>query len=108
MNRVLNQIIATGFPNSIGLVVISMQIGELLASEMWRREAEDKFCSNSKMHNNVQSQIGCQSLCLEATECVGISYTSEYPSYCYLCHNDELTDTFEFAFYRRGKLCTNQ
>ena len=74
---------------------------------MWQQEAEDKFCANSKMRNDVQNQIECQALCMDATLCVGISYAADYPSYCYLCNDDELTDSFSFAFYSRGKLFVN-
>ena len=71
---------------------------------MWPIETEDKFCENSKIRNDVQNQLECQSICLDETTCVGIAYTPEIPTYCYLCANDELTDTFQFSFYRRGTI----
>ena len=75
-----------------------------LIIDMWQKDTDDKFCGNSKYLNDVENQIGCQSLCLESITCVGISYTTDYPSSCYLCNDDELTHSFEFAFYRRGML----
>ena len=81
-------------------IMILLEIG------MWRKEAADKYCGNSDVRSDVKSQIECQSLCLETTTCVGISYTSEYPNYCYVCNDDELEDTYEFVFYRRSILCS--
>ena len=70
---------------------------------MWPKEVDSKYCLNY-VKKDQNSQIACQSLCLESRTCVGISTS---PSVCYLCNDDELTTGPDgYAFYRRKGITT--
>ena len=79
-------------------------IGSLLFKlDLWPREESNRYCKNSDLRDNVSNQKECQSICMEATACVGISYSYKKGStkYCYMCKDDELSLAGnQFAFYR--------
>jgi len=75
-----------------------------LLEQLWASESNNKYCSANKVRHTEPNRLGCQRLCEQNANCVGISYTNSgsYTDICYVCLSDTLTsDTYGFNFYRR-------
>ena len=75
-----------------------------LLEQLWASESNNKYCNANKVRHTEPNKLGCQWLCEQNVNCVGISYTNgeRYTDICYVCLNDSLTsDTHGFNFYRR-------
>lgn len=71
----------------------------------WQEEANDMYCPNSIVVENVANQGECQLKCVTVTSCVGICYSHRDTSnrICYLCNDDDLkSSSNNFGFYRRN------
>ena len=75
----------------------------LLLGQLWASESNNKYCTN-KVRHTEPNKLGCQGLCEQNANCVGISYTNSgsYTDICYVCFSDTLTSDIDgFNFYRR-------
>ena len=69
-------------------------------------EIDNKWCLTMYGHDwtaSITSQLECQALCLQTSNCVGISYSyrAGMMNSCFICKNDVLDQNYYgFAFYR--------
>ena len=73
----------------------------------WQMEIDNKWCLTMYGHDwtaSITSQLECQALCLQTSNCVGISYSyrAGMMNSCFICKNDVLDQNdYGFAFYRK-------
>ena len=67
---------------------------------------DNKWCLTMYGHDwtaSITSQLECQAVCLQTSNCVGISYSyrAGMMNSCFICKNEALDqNTYGFAFYR--------
>jgi hypothetical protein len=67
---------------------------------MWSEETPDKHCKNGIFYY-MDGKLACQQLCEADSGCVGIAWSQSFEIYCYLCHDDILSNACcNYGFYR--------
>ena len=62
--------------------------------ELWRLESSEEFCRDGTLHDDIDSQLKCQELCLHDgfTGCFGVAYF-EMAMNCYVCNDYNIVDS---------------
>jgi len=91
------EILSTGREETVPIIIEGNE-------QLWASESNNKYCRANRVRHTEPNRLGCQRLCEQNANCVGISYTNSgsYTDICYVCLSDTLTsDTHGFNFYRR-------
>ena len=102
MNKHLSKSLKT-FLTFLDSFAVSIEMKFHFIGNLWTESAKDKFCIDHTSFN-VSSQVECQHICKERSDCVGYSYSKKLGSteYCLICKNRNLSvASNNFGFYKR-------